>query len=388
MTLATFETLNGVTAGETAALRPFLIRHAPGAAVFAVGLLAAGTWLHQRPALAPAPDTQRIAANPYGVLPAALAQADDMSPLARALAASATPAATASRSAFGGLVDVPATADSSSRSLAEALTPVAAPRLAEPPVAYVPPAEVPLPPVRPADAYAVDAVPVPHARPAGLGEPAQKPVVADNRTFIEKLFGVGQPGVAAPQPAAPIVAPRAAPPAIAVAPPAPAPVATPAVAVAKPVVVASLPPPPAAPAAAPFWTPAAKIPGADRFTAVYDLSARVVYMPDGSRIEAHSGYGDKLDDPRYVDVRMKGATPPNTYELSMRESLFHGVAALRMTPVGDQPLYGRAGLLAHPYMLGPGGDSNGCVSFKDYDAFLKAYRDGLVKKLVVVAKVD
>ena len=35
-------------------------------------------------------------------------------------------------------------------------------------------------------------------------------------------------------------------------------------------------------------------------TAVYDISARVVYLPDGERLEAHSGLGDKLDDPRYA----------------------------------------------------------------------------------------
>jgi hypothetical protein len=35
-------------------------------------------------------------------------------------------------------------------------------------------------------------------------------------------------------------------------------------------------------------------------------------------------------------------------------------------------------------MLGPNGDSNGCVSIKDYDKFLQAYRNGEVKRLVVV----
>ena len=127
------------------------------------------------------------------------------------------------------------------------------------------------------------------------------------------------------------------------------------------------------------------LPGADEFTAVYNISSHVVTMPDGTQIEAHSGYGDKLDDPRYVSLRMRGPTPPAVYELTPREASFHGVDALRMTPVGESQVYGRAGLLAHPYMLGPNGDSNGCVSFKDYDAFLKAYRDGRVKKLIVVA---
>jgi len=119
-------------------------------------------------------------------------------------------------------------------------------------------------------------------------------------------------------------------------------------------------------------------------TALYDISARTVYMPDGSRLEAHSGLGDLMDDPGNVHVKDRGATPPQVYELSMREKSFHGVEALRMKPVGEGSLYGRDGFLAHSYMMGPKGDSNGCVSFKDYAAFLKAYKDGNVRKLIVV----
>jgi hypothetical protein len=127
----------------------------------------------------------------------------------------------------------------------------------------------------------------------------------------------------------------------------------------------------------------------DRSTAVYDISARTVYLPDGSRLEAHSGLGSKLDDPRYVHVKMQGATPPHVYELTPREALFHGVPALRLTPIGgEDAVFGRRGLLAHTYMLGPNGDSNGCVSFKDYNAFLNAYRNHGIKRLAVVARVE
>lgn len=127
----------------------------------------------------------------------------------------------------------------------------------------------------------------------------------------------------------------------------------------------------------------------DRQTAVYDISARTVYMPDGTKLEAHSGLGSKLDDPRFVHVRMHGATPPHTYDLTLRESLFHGVEAIRLNPVGGESnVYGRTGLLAHTYMLGPNGDSNGCVSFRDYEKFLRAYKTNEVKRLVVVAKLD
>ena len=86
---------------------------------------------------------------------------------------------------------------------------------------------------------------------------------------------------------------------------------------------------------------------------------------------------------------MHGATPPHVYDLAPREALFHGVEALRMHPVGGaEAIFGRTGLLTHNYLLGPNGDSNGCVSFKDYDAFLQAYKNGKVKRLVVVASVD
>ena len=126
----------------------------------------------------------------------------------------------------------------------------------------------------------------------------------------------------------------------------------------------------------------------DRYTAVYDISAKTVYMPDGRKLEAHSGLGSRLDDPRFVHERMRGATPPHLYDLSWREKLFHGVRAIRLNPVGgNSSIYGRTGLLAHTYMLGPNGDSNGCVSFKDYNAFIKAFESGQIKRLAVVAKL-
>ena len=124
--------------------------------------------------------------------------------------------------------------------------------------------------------------------------------------------------------------------------------------------------------------------GYDGMTAVYDITAHAVYMPNGAVLEAHSGMGSMRDDLDHVNVPMTGATPPAEYELKPRERVFHGVAALRMTPVDGSDIYGRSGLLVHSYMLGLNGDSNGCVSIKDYDRFLKAYNDGEVNRLVVV----
>jgi hypothetical protein len=124
--------------------------------------------------------------------------------------------------------------------------------------------------------------------------------------------------------------------------------------------------------------------GYDGQTAVYDITAHAVYLPNGAILEAHSGMGDLKDDPEHISVRMQGATPPATYDLKPRETAFHGVQALRMTPVEGSEVYGRAGLLTHSYMLGPKGDSNGCVSIRDYDRFLKAYNNGEFTRLVVV----
>jgi hypothetical protein len=281
----------------------------------------------------------------------------------------------------------------------------AVPSAAPPVTANLLPDVIPLPPVR--DVPRIDdSAPLPPARPAEFAEPTAIPVApdrqvaqpstpgapADERNIFQKLLGIGQPGaqqpgviVASRPPAQPVAPARPTPALAPVA--APAPIAAPAVtAVAKPVPgdsrgggFASL-----------FGfsaSPSLDRLGYDRQTAIYVISARAVYMPDGTRLEAHSGLGAALDDLRYVSERAVGPTPPHLYELTMRESLFHGVQALRLNPVGDGGLYGRAGLLAHPYMLGPNGDSNGCVSVKDYDAFLRAYENGQIRKLAVVSSL-
>jgi hypothetical protein len=128
--------------------------------------------------------------------------------------------------------------------------------------------------------------------------------------------------------------------------------------------------------------------GYDSLTAVYDISAHAVYLPNGLSLEAHSGIGSLKDDPEHVSLPNLGATPPAVYELKPRERLFHGVQALRMIPADGSTTNGRSGLLAHSYMLGPNGDSNGCVSIRDYDRFLKAFNDGEINRLVVVPSLS
>lgn len=122
-------------------------------------------------------------------------------------------------------------------------------------------------------------------------------------------------------------------------------------------------------------------------TAVYDISARTVFLPNGRKLEAHSGLGDRMDDPRSANIRMRGVTPPNVYDLKLREALFHGVRAIRLTPTNETAMFGRDGILAHTYMLGPSGQSNGCVSFRDYDKFLQAFLRGEIDRLVVVGSL-
>jgi len=122
-------------------------------------------------------------------------------------------------------------------------------------------------------------------------------------------------------------------------------------------------------------------------TAIYDITAQAVYLPSGERLEAHSGFGPFMDDPKNVHRKMRGSTPPNTYALTLREQIFHGVQAIRMTPVNEGVMYGRDGILAHSFLLGPNGQSHGCVSFRDYPRFLAAFQRGEIDRMVVVARL-
>jgi hypothetical protein len=329
--------------------------------------------------------------------------------LSMARPAAAAPAAEVASNPFGEMIiepgwvskPTPPAGNLSLQASLEAVPPPPAaaiplPRLdAFPPVPSAPsgtsaqPENVPLPPERDV-ARIEDSAPLPPPRPAEFGpfappaadrrvaQPSASPAPApaESRNLFQRLFGLGQPS-------GPTVAPRPA----AVSPPAnasrPAAVSAPAVASTAPdgrLGVKSF-----------FgfggFGAAAPTSGYDRYTAVYDISARSVYLPDGTRLEAHSGLGYELDNPRYVSERMRGPTPPHLYELTLREASFHGVQALRLNPIGEGGLYGRAGLLAHSYMLGPNGESNGCVSFKDYQAFLRAYESGEIKRLAVVTQL-
>jgi Protein of unknown function (DUF2778) len=382
----TAATLDYISFARDASSRQKFSLTAPASAILVATALAAAWMAHVRlvaPDFAKAlePVAERIlAANPYGALidpgfssasaalalDARLAFAKPAAPAPEVARASEVAAATKAPNPFGGVVNPGFVSGSvqvseAPRVIHEArLEPIVAAAPAPParPVVFEPVASAPLPPARPAGraplASAPPAIAPAASAPVVSARLADRRVapkariaspVADNRTFFQKLFGM-----------------------------------------------AASPAPVAVSYAAAEVGPASSLTGPsvryDRWTAVYDVAAHVVYMPNGTRLEAHSGLGEMLDDPRHVNERMRGATPPNVYALAPREELFHGVLALRMNPVGPGDVFGRAGLLAHSYMLGPNGDSNGCVSFKDYDAFLQAYQSGQIKRLAVVARLD
>lgn len=134
-----------------------------------------------------------------------------------------------------------------------------------------------------------------------------------------------------------------------------------------------------------------RLPGPGSKVAVYDIGSATVHMPNGEKLEAHSGLAHMQDDPRYVTAKNRGPTPPNLYNLRMRESRFHGVEAIRLLPADGRKKYDRDGLLAHTYMYVGGGDrsqSNGCVVFKKYDRFLTAFKNGEVERLIVVPNME
>jgi Protein of unknown function (DUF2778) len=366
------------------------MRALPGVAIAAssVALLYVATARHSAPPPQFASQEAQPAVNPFGSLtpgsdslrldsvsPAELEQFGSLSPKFESGQPAAPPVASGDRfstnTPFGGLGDLQASVSWGSLALRFGPELEGGSSPADSQVANSAPLNPPLPPKRPTDLPSTLETPGP--TPSVAEAPQPRLTVPDVSGFIAHLF----PGTGS-QPSAGVASNPPAKPNAVVAYAAPDTTSITRTTHDNPILRSFMP---------------SALPGAlsryDKFTAVYDIEARVVYLPNGSRIEAHSGYGDLKDDPRRVSVPARGATPPATYELTMRESLFHGVQALRLNPVGSSgDQYGRAGFLAHPYMLGEGGDSNGCVSLKDYDAFLAAYQSGQIKTLVVVAKLD
>ncbi len=161
---------------------------------------------------------------------------------------------------------------------------------AEPTPAALAPSLVPLPVARPSELRRPAVAPAPRVAARALPRTRDvfRAAMAEEPSFLEKLFGVGA------------AAPRAE--------------SRQALAYASP-------------DALPQEAPRTRISAAPESvagTAVYDITARTVTLPSGEVLEAHSGLGEAMDDPRYVHLRMRGSTPPGTYDLTERERLFHG----------------------------------------------------------------
>ena len=257
--------------------------------------------------------------------------------------------------------------------------------------AIPPAASVPLPPGRDApEVSETESFPLPPVRPPGFGAPTQsttperhasRPEVTvappaaptDNRNVIEKLFGWSHSS-------SPVVASttRRAPP-----PPSRSSLSNGSENRAGGLGRGPLVQLPVA-----LWKfGPAPISGYDRYTAVYDISARVVYLPDGTRLEAHSGLGAGA---RQSALRGRARSGPDA------AACLRADAAGRLLPrrPGDTAQSGRRRrnlwprrIAGPPVHARPNGNSNGCVSFKDYKAFLRAYENGQIKKLAVVAKL-
>lgn len=121
--------------------------------------------------------------------------------------------------------------------------------------------------------------------------------------------------------------------------------------------------------------------------AIYDVSNATVYLPDGTKLRAHSGIGAMRDNPRYDHVSMRGPTPAGIYRLSMRERRFYGVEAIRMTSIDGRDPKNRTGLLTHTNLLRGQIGSHGCVAFQNYQPFLNAFKRGQIHTLVVVPEL-
>jgi len=128
-------------------------------------------------------------------------------------------------------------------------------------------------------------------------------------------------------------------------------------------------------------------PGQGTKVAIYDVSNATVYMPDGTKLRAHSGIGRMRDNPRFEHVKMSGPTPAGIYRLSMREKRFYGVEAIRMTSIDGRDPKNRTGLLTHTNLLRGQKGSHGCIAFQNYQPFLKAFKRGHITMIIVVPEL-
>ena len=129
--------------------------------------------------------------------------------------------------------------------------------------------------------------------------------------------------------------------------------------------------------------------GYNRRTAIYDISAHTVYLPNGAT--AGGAFGSRRRDRTIRASCMKecaGRRHQMFTSLLRANSFFMGFKRCVSNPsaraiFSDAPDFWRILICSCA-----NGASNGCVSFKNYDAFLQAYQNGEIKHLAVVAHLD
>ncbi len=122
-------------------------------------------------------------------------------------------------------------------------------------------------------------------------------------------------------------------------------------------------------------------------TAIYDISAATVYLPSGEKLEAHSGIATcatirAMLTRRCVALRHRALISfrcVKAYSTGSKQCVCsQPMVAIRTT----------ATACWRTHTCCAGQDSNGCVVFKDYARFLRAFKRGEVNRMIVVTSMS
>ncbi len=127
--------------------------------------------------------------------------------------------------------------------------------------------------------------------------------------------------------------------------------------------------------------------GRSKGVAVYDISAGVVYMPNGEKLEAHSGNRRHARQPEICACADEGPDAARHLQGHHARIPLPRRGSRAPDPVDGIAPHGRVGLLAHSYLLRKRGDSHGCVAFANYPKFLAAFKRGEIKQMVIVTSM-
>ena len=124
----------------------------------------------------------------------------------------------------------------------------------------------------------------------------------------------------------------------------------------------------------------------DQWTAVYDISAHKVYLPDGSVLPFRPRQRARRSG--VTPTNVQGSTPVNVYDLKPRETLLHGVEAIRLDPSGRVPRARPQRLFGPHLHAWPQWDSFGCVlAPATTTPSSRRFKEQKIKHLAVVASL-